>query len=60
MRRLALAGALLVLCACGQKGALYLPAPAHSVVPAVSPATSAAPADKDKDSAPKSPGTTTP
>jgi predicted small lipoprotein YifL len=43
----AVAAALALLCvACGQKGALYLPTPARSTVPATPPpATPATPAD---------------
>ena len=39
--RLCVAGSLLVLSACGQKGALYLPVPTREVVPAASGTTSA-------------------
>jgi predicted small lipoprotein YifL len=69
--RLCIVGSLLALCACGQKGALYLPEPTRAVVPvnstgaaaSAAPATPDAPAvptTKDKESDEQQSGTGTP
>jgi predicted small lipoprotein YifL len=49
--RLLVGCSLLALGACGQKGALYLPEPAHEVVPAAAGGTSTAatPSDPEAD-----------
>ncbi len=49
MLRLCVAGSLLMLSACGQKGALYLPEPPHEVVPAVNKDTATTPQDKESE-----------
>jgi predicted small lipoprotein YifL len=68
MWRLCVAGGLLMLSACGQKGALYLPEPTREVVPAASggtaaampPAAPTAAAQKDKQSEESQPSAGTP
>jgi predicted small lipoprotein YifL len=68
MWRLCVAGGLLMLSACGQKGALYLPEPTREVVPAASgststttpPAVPATATQKDKASEQTKPSISTP
>jgi predicted small lipoprotein YifL len=55
--RLSVAGGLLMLSACGQKGALYLPEPTRAVVPVVSDGTATTQKDKESEETKPSAGT---